>query len=311
MLPSQYWLGTPARATPLIALTALTLVAFAANSLLCRAALRSSLVDPASFTAIRLASGAVVLGLLLLCRRAPPTGETSGASWGSALALAAYAIFFSLAFVRIGAGVGALILFGAVQVSMIGWSMVGSEFPSMAEALGLLLSLAGLAWLTLPHAVAPDPLGAALMGVAGIAWGSYSLRGRRVRAPIRATAGNFMMAVPLAAMPVLLSVASLRVTSEGLILAVISGAVTSGLGYVLWYSVLPALGGTRAAVVQLLVPVIAVLGSIIFLGEALTAHLALSGLVILAGVAVAMLGRGTRDARRESTVDGQPSTVDR
>jgi drug/metabolite transporter (DMT)-like permease len=273
--------------------------------------LRSSLVDPASFTAIRLASGAVVLGLLLLCRRAPPTGETSGASWGSALALAAYAIFFSLAFGRIGAGVGALILFGAVQVSMIGWSMVGSEFPSMAEALGLLLSLAGLAWLTLPHAVAPDPLGAALMGVAGIAWGSYSLRGRRVRAPIRATAGNFMMAVPLAAMPVLLSVASLRVTSEGLILAVISGAVTSGLGYVLWYSVLPALGGTRAAVVQLLVPVIAVLGSIIFLGEALTAHLALSGLVILAGVAVAMLGRGTRDAGRESTVDGQPSTVDR
>jgi drug/metabolite transporter (DMT)-like permease len=139
--------------------------------------------------------------------------------------------------------------------------------------------------------------------VSGIAWGSYSLRGRRVRAPIRATAGNFIMAVPLAAIPLLLSVTSLRVTSEGLILAVISGAVTSGLGYVLWYSVLPALGGTRAAIVQLLVPVIAVAGSILLLGEALTAHLALSGSMILAGVAVAMFGRRTRDASQRSTVD--------
>lgn len=303
MLPSQYWLGTPARATPLIALTTLTLLAFAANSLLCRAALRSSLVDPASFTAIRIASGAAVLAVVLLLRRASPAAKGSGGSWGSALALAAYAIFFSLAFVRIGAGVGALILFGAVQVSMIGWSMARAEFPSIGEALGLVVSLAGLAWLTLPHAVAPDPIGATLMGVAGIAWGSYSLRGRRVAAPVRATAGNFILAAPLAVVPVLLSRHSLHLSTDGLVLAVISGAVTSGLGYVLWYSVLPALGGTRAAVVQLLVPVIAVLGSIIFLGEALTAHLALSGLVILAGVAVAMLGRGTRDASQRSTVN--------
>jgi drug/metabolite transporter (DMT)-like permease len=291
MLPSQYWLRSSAGATPILVLTTLTLLAFAANSLLCRAALRSSLVDPASFTAIRLASGAAVLGVLLFVRRASAGHAPSGGSWGSALALAAYAIFFSLAFVRIGAGVGALILFGAVQVSMIGWSMVGAEYPTLGQSLGLALSLGGLAWLTLPHAVAPDPVGAALMGVAGIAWGSYSLRGRRVQAPIRATAVNFIMAVPLALIPVLLSVPSLRLTSEGLILAVISGAVTSGLGYVLWYSVLPALGGTRAAIVQLLVPVIAVLGSIIFLGEALTAHLALSGSVILGGVVLAMLSR--------------------
>ncbi|HET9602783.1 MAG TPA: DMT family transporter [Gemmatimonadales bacterium] len=306
MLPPQYWLGFPARATPVIALTTLTLLAFAANSLLCRAALRSSLVDPASFTAIRLASGAAMLGLLLAFRRASPAAEPSGGSWGSALALAAYAIFFSLAFVRIGAGVGALILFGAVQVSMIGWTVVGSELPSIGETLGLVLSLAGLAWLTLPHAVAPDPVGAALMGVAGIAWGSYSLRGRQVRAPIRASAANFTMAVPLALIPVLLSLHTLRLTSNGLILGVISGAVTSGLGYVLWYSVLPALGGTRAAIVQLLVPVIAVLGSIVFLGEALTAHLALSGSVILAGVVVAMLSRG-----RQSRVTSRPLTDDR
>lgn len=297
MLPSQYWLRATARATPILALTTLTLVAFAANSLLCRAALRSGLADPASFTAIRVASGAAVLGLLLLGRRRS-AGEPTGGSWGSALALAAYAVFFSLAFVRIGAGVGALILFGAVQVSMIGWSMLGSEFPSIAESLGLVLSLAGLAWLTLPHAAAPDPLGAALMGVAGIAWGSYSLRGRRVVAPVRATASNFIMAVPLALVPVLASLHSLRLTGDGLILAVISGAVTSGLGYALWYRVLPSLGGTRAAIVQLLVPVIAVAGSVIFLGESLTSHLALSGAVILAGVAVAILGRAASSAER-------------
>ncbi len=291
MLPSQYSPGPSARATPLLGLTTLTLLAFAANSLLCRAALRSSLVDPASFTAIRLASGALVLGPLLLYRRAAVTDVRSGGSWASALALAAYAIFFSLAFVRIGAGVGALILFGAVQVSMIGWSMVGAEFPTLAQSLGLVVSLAGLAWLTLPHAVAPDPVGAALMGIAGIAWGIYSLRGRRVQAPIRATALNFIMAVPLAMIPLLLSMHSLRLTTAGLVLAIISGAVTSGLGYVLWYSVLPSLGGTRAAVVQLLVPVIAVMGSIVFLGEPLTAHLALSGSVILGGVMLAMVSR--------------------
>ncbi|HET8762966.1 MAG TPA: DMT family transporter, partial [Gemmatimonadales bacterium] len=235
-------------------------------------------------------------------RRGSAADAPSGGSWGSALALAAYAIFFSLAFVRIGAGVGALILFGAVQVSMIGWSMVGAEFPTLGQALGLIVSLAGLAWLTLPHAVAPDPVGAALMGLAGIAWGIYSLRGRRVQAPTRATAANFIMAVPLAIIPVLLSLHSLRLSSSGLLLAVISGAITSGLGYVLWYSVLPSLGGTRAAIVQLLVPVIAVLGSIVFLGEALTAHLALSGSVILGGVVVAMLGRGTRARGRRSQV---------
>ncbi|HET8634074.1 MAG TPA: DMT family transporter [Gemmatimonadales bacterium] len=248
-------------------------------------------MDPASFTAIRLASGAVALGLLLFFRRGGAADTPSGGSWGSALALAAYAIFFSLAFVRIGAGVGALILFGAVQVSMIGWSMVGAEFPTLGQSLGLVVSLAGLAWLTLPHAAAPDPVGAALMGVAGIAWGIYSLRGRQVQAPIRATALNFIMAVPLGLIPVLLSAHSLRFTSNGVILAIFSGAVTSGLGYVLWYSVLPSLGGTRAAIVQLLVPVIAVLGSIVFLGEALTAHLALSGSVILGGVVVAMVSR--------------------
>ena len=185
MLPSQYWLRSSAGATPILVLTTLTLLAFAANSLLCRAALRSSLVDPASFTAIRLASGAAVLGVLLFVRRASAGHAPSGGSWGSAFALAAYAIFFSLAFVRIGAGVGALILFGAVQVSMIGWSLVGAEYPTLGQSLGLVLSLGGLAWLTLPHAVAPDPVGAALLGVAGLAWGSYRLRGRRVQAPLR------------------------------------------------------------------------------------------------------------------------------
>lgn len=267
-------------------------MAFAANSLLCRAALRTSLIDPASFTLIRIASGAAILALLVRARTPQGRSRSPGqGSWLSALALAGYAGLFSFAYVRIGAGVGALILFAAVQVTMIGWSMLRSEFPSPAEFLGLAVAIAGLAWLTLPHAVAPDTLGAVLMGIAGIAWGAYSLRGRTVNAPVRATAANFALAVPIAALPALIQLRSLHLQSEGLLLALISGAVTSGLGYVLWYAALPALGATRAAILQLLVPVLAVAGSVVFLGEVLTRHLAASGSVILLGVLVAVAAR--------------------
>lgn len=287
----------PRRPWAVLALTALTLLAFAANSLLCRAALRTSLADPASFTAIRIASGAAVLALVVMIRGGSRrTASASGSSWLSALALAGYAAFFSFAYVRIGAGVGALILFAAVQVTMIGWSMMRSEFPSTSEFVGLAVAVGGLAWLTLPHAQAPDPLGAMLMGIAGIAWGAYSLRGRRVSAPIRASAANFALAVPFAILPLLLRARPLHLSPSGLLLALISGGVTSGLGYVLWYAVLPALGATRAAILQLLVPVIAVAGSIALLGEALTRHLASSGSVILLGVLIAVVGRRSSGA---------------
>lgn len=272
-------------------LTALTLVAFAANSLLCRAALRTSLADPATFTLIRIASGAAILALLLAWRNRGSFRPQRDGSWLSALALSGYAGFFSFAYLRIGAGVGALILFGAVQVTMIGWSMARAEFPTIAEFTGLAVAIGGLAWLTLPHAIAPDPVGAMLMGIAGIAWGIYSLRGSRVTTPVRATAANFALAVPVAALPVLMQLRSLHLAPEGLLLAVVSGAVTSGLGYVLWYAVLPTLGATRAAILQLLVPALAVAGSVVFLGEALTRHLAASGSVILLGVLVAVAGR--------------------
>jgi drug/metabolite transporter (DMT)-like permease len=273
-------------------LTGLSLVAFAANSLLCRAALRTSLIDPAGFTLIRIASGAAILALLVRARDSQGGSRAAGhGSWLSALALAGYAGFFSFAYVRIGAGVGALILFAAVQVTMIGWSMLRSEFPSTAEFLGLAVAIAGLAWLTLPHAAAPDTLGALLMGIAGVAWGVYSLRGRRVTTPVRATAANFAMAAPITVLPMLTQLRSLHLAPEGLLLAVVSGAVTSGLGYVLWYTVLPPLGATRAAILQLLVPVLAVAGSVAFLGEALTRHVAASGAVILLGVLVAVAGR--------------------
>ncbi len=279
---------------PVITLTTLTLLAFAANSLLCRAALRTSLADPATFTLVRIASGAAVLVMLLaMQRRAGEGRRLSGGSWLSATALAAYAAFFSFAYVRIGAGVGALILFGAVQVTMIGWSMARSDFPTTAEFAGLVVAIAGLAWLTLPHAAAPDPFGAMLMGVAGAAWGVYSLRGRKTSAPVRATASNFALAVPLVSLPLLAQSASLHLTGTGLLLAITSGAITSGLGYVLWYTVLPSLGATRAAILQLLVPVIAVAGSIVILGEPLTRHLVASGTVILLGVLLAVAGRRT------------------
>lgn len=275
----------------IVTLTTLTLVAFAANSLLCRAALRSGLADPASFTLLRVGSGVAMLLMLVMFRGRRERHLLRAGSPASALALAAYAACFSFAYVRINAGVGALILFGAVQVTMIGWSMVRERFPAPAEYSGLVVALAGLAWLTLPHATAPDALGAALMAVAGLAWGAYSVRGRRAASPVLATAANFSMALPLVLLPFLARLHQLRLAPTGLLLAVLSGAVTSGLGYVTWYAVLPALGATRAAILQLLVPVIAVAGSIVLLGEPLTGHLAGSGLLIISGVLLALTPR--------------------
>lgn len=266
-------------------LTAASLVCFAANSLLCRAALRPRLVDPATFTTIRIASGALVLALVLaLARRARPAGGSAG----SALALFGYAAAFSLAYVRIGAGVGALLLFGAVQATMVGWTALRGARPRPVQGVGLALALAGLAWLALPGAGAPDPLGAALMLGAGVAWGAYSLRGGGGRDPLATTAHNFLLGVPLA---LALSAALAHGTSasgEGAALAVASGALASGGGYSLWYAVVPSLGATRAAAVQLAVPVLAGAGASVFLGERLTVHVAAAGLTILAGIAITL-----------------------
>ncbi len=264
--------------------TAAALVAFAANSLLCRAALGGGRADAASFTGLRLASGAAVL--ILLSRGA---GGARGGSWPSAVALFVYAAAFSFAYFFLSAGVGALLLFGAVQVTMIGAGIAAGERPAPSVWAGLVLALGGLVHLSLRGARIPSPGGTALMLAAGAAWGVYSLRGRRAGPPLPATADNFRRAAPLAIL--LWFAAALagmtHLSPGGAALAIASGGVTSGLGYVAWYSALPHLTAARAAVLQLSVPVLAAAGGILLLGEVLTARLVVAGTAILAGIALA------------------------
>jgi len=255
------------------------LAGFAANSLLCRAALRGGEIDAWSFTAVRMASGALVLGLLARTWRA--------GSWASALALVAYAGLFSLAYLLIPAGVGALVLFGAVQATMIGWSVRSGRRPRALEWCGLALALGGLAWLTLPGAGAPDARGLGLMASAGIAWGIYSLRGRSAQRPLLATAGNFargvVLVLPFAAF------AKVEIGARGFGLACASGALASGLGYSLWYAALPGMSATRAALVQLSVPLLTACAAGLLLGERPSERLFVSGAAILGGIALAVL----------------------
>lgn len=270
------------------ALTLGTLICFAANSLLCRAALRPRLVDAVTFTTVRIASGAAALTLIAVARR---RAWPRGGSLTGGLTLFAYAISFSLAYVRIGAGVGALLLFGAVQVTMLGWSLAQGARPRPLEWLGIGVALAGLAWLGLPGASAPDPAGAVLMMISGACWGAYSLLGRAGRDPVASNADNFLRALPLVLALSLAVAGRSAVTGQGILLAAASGALASGGGYSLWYAVVPDLGATRAAAVQLGVPVLAGLGATAFLGERLTARVAASGAAILAGIALTLRRR--------------------
>jgi drug/metabolite transporter (DMT)-like permease len=271
-------------------LTALALLAFAGNSLLCRIALRDTAIDPASFTLIRIVAGALVLALLVGLRA--PAALREG-SWASALALFGYAIAFSYAYLGLSAGTGALILFGAVQASMIGWGMFRGERFRGLQLFGFALAISGLIGLLLPGLSAP-PLGpAALMLLAGVAWGVYSLRGRGAGDPTAVTAGNFIRAVPLAvlaaALAWVLAPGSMRVDAAGTVYALSSGALTSGLGYAIWYTVLPALRATTAATLQLSVPVITALGGVLLLAEPLSLRLVLASVAVLGGVALVVL----------------------
>ena len=287
-------------------LTLLAMLAFAGNSVLCRLALRETGIDAATFTAVRLLSGALVLTLLVYLRpRALTTGEAApakkpalGGNWPSALALFVYAGAFSFAYVQLSTGTGALLLFGAVQATMILTGLWSGERLSARQTAGLLLAMAGLVAVLLPGLTAP-PLGSAmLMLAAGIAWGIYSLRGRGVRDPTGATAGNFLRASVLS---VLLSVALLaqqQLDGRGLWYAVLSGAVASGLGYAIWYTALRGLTMTRAASVQLSVPVLAALAGVVFLHEPITWRLVLTSLAILGGIALVVLkGRPAAPSR--------------
>lgn len=286
----------------IIFLTSLAMIAFAGNSLLCRIALKHTSIDAASFTTIRLISGAMMLWLVVRTRRGTYTGS---GNWLSSLALFAYAAGFSFAYVSLPAATGALLLFGAVQATMIGYGIWTGERLLKLQLVGLVLALGGLVGLLLPGFSAPPLYGSVLMLSAGVAWGIYSLRGKGAGDPTKVTAGNFLRAVPIAA---ILSVSMLNdasVDTAGFWYAVSSGAVASGIGYAIWYTVLPALKATNAATVQLSVPVIAALGGIAFLGEPITLRLALASVAILGGIALVILEKQhTNDAQQQHAADG-------
>lgn len=285
----------------------LALVAFAANSLLCRRALGTDAIDPATFTLVRLLSGALTLALLARGQRATGPGDEVG-SWARAAALFLYAALFSFAYVRIPAGVGALVLFGATQATMIGWGIFRGERPAALEWLGVVIALGGLAGLATPGRTAPDGLGVGLMVAAGAAWGAYSLLGRGAPDPVVSNARAFARAVIPAALVLLLPASAHVVSSTGVVLALVSGSLTSGIGYSLWYAALPLLSGTRAAVVQLTVPVLAALAGVVLLGEAVTLRLAIAGLVILGGVTLSILGRAGMPASSPRSRPGPSET---
>jgi len=269
----------------LTAYTALAMIAFAANSLLCRLALKHTSIDAASFTTVRILSGALLLWLLMQTR-ANKHGKHG--SWRSAAALFIYVAAFSFAYLSLSAGTGALLLFGAVQVTMILAGFIAGERMSRIQSVGFIAALAGLVILVLPGVQAPTPVGLALMLLSGIAWGMYSLFGRGVADAATATAGNFLRAVPMAIGLSLLTLPWLKLDANGVLYAVMSGALASGLGYVLWYRVLREMSAITASTVQLSAPVIAAVGGIILLDEVLTLNLLIASALILGGIGLVL-----------------------
>ena len=276
--------------TTVTALTVLALIAFAGNSVFCRLALAGPIIDPASYTAVRLITGAVTLWIVAAFRR-KESFQKSGGSWISASMLFLYAVTFSFAYISLSAGTGALILFAAVQITMIAVGLHRGERPETLEWLGLFIAIVGLIYLVSPGITAPSIIGSLLMAAAGIAWGVYSLRGRGASDPIGATTGNFWRTVPLAIGLILLWLSTLTITPMGFLWAALSGSITSGVGYVLWYAALPHLTATRAATVQLAVPVLAALAGVVVLSEAISLRLIISAVAILGGVGLAVFRR--------------------
>lgn len=277
-------------------LTTIAMLAFAANSLLCRLALGAGLVDAASFTGIRVISGAVMLGLIILPRyrlRGRPKVD-----WRAVTMLFAYMIFFSIAYLSLAAGTGALILFGAVQLTMFIVALKSGESFSMLSWIGLALAIAGLVYLVSPGVTSPNPTGALLMTIAGIAWGFYSLRGRTAADPMESTAYNFIYSVPLAVAASLIFINDFHFTLTGAALAVASGAVASGLGYFVWYAALRGLTAIRAATVQLSVPVVAAFGGVLLLDEHVTLRLIVASLATLGGVAIVLSQKAVQTSKR-------------
>jgi len=274
-----------------IALTSAAMVAFAANSVLCRLALGAGLIDAASFATVRTVSGAVILGIILVLRSGKVRAKPD---WRSVVTLYLYMVFFAFAYLSLSAGTGALVLFGAVQLTMFIVALRSGEHFSPLSWVGLVLAIGGLVYLVSPGVTAPDPLGAALMAVAGIAWGFYSLVGRSAGDPTEATAYNFILSVPLVVITSLVFLGDFQVSPAGAAYAVASGAIASGIGYVIWYAALRGLTATGAATVQLSVPVIAALGGVMLMSEDVTARLVVASVATLGGVALVLTQRNRK-----------------
>lgn len=269
------------------------MIAFAANSLLCRMALGQEMIDAASFTTIRIIAGAVTLVLIVAFRGRPTTSQPN---WPGVAALFCYMVFFSFAYLSLTAGTGALLLFGAVQMTMfISAIRNGERFP-LFSWVGLSAAFIGLVYLVAPGVAAPNPVGAMLMAIAGVAWGAYSLIGRKSARPLLSTAANFLYSVPLAIGLSILFLADADLSLRGSLLAIASGSVASGLGYAVWYAALPNLTAGRAATVQLSVPAIAAVGGVLFLGEQITLRLVVASSLTIGGIWLVLVQRSRHAA---------------
>ena len=273
----------------IILYTAFALVAFAFNSILCRLALRADEIDAASFTSVRLISGAATL--ILISYFFSKTKKPASGSWPSAFFLFAYAVCFSFAYISLTAGTGALILFGSVQVTMIAVAWTRGEKPKMLEWLGLVMALGGLVYLVFPGLAAPPLTSSALMAAAGISWGAYTLRGRASSDPLAETTGNFVRSVPMGIIISIIFIPRFHLSNKGMVLAVLSGAIASGIGYTVWYTALKHHTATRAAVLQLSVPLLTAVIGVAFLTEAANVQLAISAGLILGGIGLTIWGR--------------------
>lgn len=274
--------------------TAFALTAFASNSILCRLALRSGDIDPASFTTVRLVAGAVTLALLSTTLGKTKNALKSG-QWISAFFLFAYAICFSFAYLGMTAGTGALILFGAVQITMITSAMISGNRLGTLELIGIAIAFAGLVYLVFPGLTAPPLLSSMLMAAAGSAWGVYTLRGRSSSDPIAETTGNFVRSVPMVVIAAIPFVSGLQISDRGIVLAVLSGAVASGVGYAVWYAALKYHTATSAGVLQLAVPIITGAGGLVLLSEAAELRLLTASVLVLGGILLAIATRKTTE----------------
>lgn len=272
-------------------LTLFALVAFAFNSILCRMALRGDEADPVAFTEVRLISAAATLILISYLSGKAKQVHNGPWNWRSAIFLYAYAICFSFAYIGLSAGTGALILFGTVQMTMIASSIIKGVWPSNKEWLGLCVSVAGLVYLVFPGLESPSLLSSSLMIVAGMAWGAYTLRGKGSKEPLAETTSNFILALFPSLGLVIVFSGKYHITDRGIILAMLSGAVASGVGYTIWYTALKFHTATRAAVLQLSVPVIAAVGGIVFLAETFSTRLLAAGIMIILGIGMTIAAR--------------------